>query len=120
MSKRILLVEDEQSLAKLVKQRLEKEGFEVEVTSDGEEALNLSSSFAPDLIILDIMLPGIGGYEVCSRLRTTKITKNTPIIMFTARGGDMDKAMGFQCGANDYIVKPYDPKILLEKIRNLL
>jgi len=119
--KKILLVEDERQLVKLVGRHLEKEGYEVLVAMDGEKALETVKQITPDLVILDIVLPGsIGGYEVCSRLRMKESTASVPIVMFTSRGGDMDKAMGFQCGANDYVVKPYDPKVLLDKVQELL
>lgn len=120
MPKKILVVEDERQLLKLVTVHLEKEGYEVLPAIDGEEALKTISQTPPDLVVLDIILPGIGGYEVCSKLRAQESTRTIPIIMFTSRGGDLDRAMGFQCGANDYIVKPYNPKVLLEKIKELL
>ena len=114
MNKRILLVEDEKTLAKALKFSLEKEGFLVSVAYDGEEALQAASREEPQLIILDLMLPKIDGFEVC---RTIRRDSQVPIIMLTARDEDIDKILGLELGADDYMVKPFNPLELIARIR---
>lgn len=112
--RKILLVEDEKTLAKALKFNLEKEGFAVEIAFDGEEALKAVSREEPDLVILDLMLPKIDGFEVCRQIR-----KNTdiPIIMLTARNEDIDKILGLELGADDYLTKPFNVRELLARIK---
>lgn len=117
MNERILLVEDEKTLAKALKFNLEKEGFRVEVAFDGEEALNAMSGEEPDLVILDLMLPKIDGYEVCRSIRRSS---DVPIIMLTARDEDIDKILGLELGADDYMTKPFNTRELLARIRAIL
>lgn len=117
MNERILLVEDEKTLAKALKFNLEKEGFRVEVAFDGEEALNAMSGKEPDLVILDLMLPKIDGYEVCRSIRRSS---DVPIIMLTARDEDIDKILGLELGADDYMTKPFNTRELLARIRAIL
>ena len=100
MNRNILLVEDEKTLAKALKFNLEKEGVRVEVAFDGEEALNAMSRKEPDLVILDLMLPKIDGYEVCRSIRRSS---DVPIIMLTARDEDIDKILGLELGADDFM-----------------
>ncbi len=114
MKKKILLVEDEKTLVRALTFNLEKEGFEVEVAYDGEEALRKVDQEAPDLIVLDLMLPKIDGYEVCRNVRKTS---EVPIIMLTARDEDIDKILGLELGADDYITKPFNARELLARIR---
>jgi len=114
MNEKILLVEDEKTLAKALKFNLEKEGFRVEVAFDGEEALNAMSGEEPDLVILDLMLPKIDGYEVCRSIRRSS---DVPIIMLTARDEDIDKILGLELGADDYMTKPFNTRELLARIR---
>ncbi len=114
MKKKILLVEDEQTLVRALKFNLEKEGFEVEIAYDGEEALQKFNAQEPDLIILDLMLPKVDGYEVCRNVRKKS---EVPIIMLTARDEDIDKILGLELGADDYITKPFNARELLARIR---
>lgn len=117
MNGKILLVEDEKTLAKALKFSLEKEGFTVEVAYDGEEGLQALTRAAPDLIILDLMLPKIDGYEFCRRLRRSS---DVPIIMLTARNEDIDKILGLELGADDYMTKPFNTRELLARIKAIL
>ncbi|MBU1112369.1 MAG: response regulator [Candidatus Omnitrophica bacterium] len=117
--KRILVVDDEQALAELVKMRLETNGYEVLSAFDGQEALDKARKEKPDLIILDLMLPKIDGYKVCRMLKFDEKYKKIPIILFTARAQESDKKMGQDVGADSYIVKPFEPKALLAKIKEL-
>ena len=102
----VLIVEDEDSLAQLLEYNLEKEGYRVAVAPDGEEALTMASEEAPDVMILDWMLPKLSGIEVCRRLRNRQATRNLPIIMLTARGEEAERVRGLDTGADDYITKP--------------
>ena len=106
MSKRILIVEDEESIADLEKDYLELSGFEVEVANDGETGLRRGLAVEFDLIILDLMLPGVDGFEICRQIRGQK---NTPIIMVSAKKDDIDKIRGLGLGADDYMTKPFSP-----------
>ncbi len=118
--KRILLVDDEAELVELVKMRLEANGYQVLVAYDGKEALDVAKKEMPDLIILDLMLPKIDGYKVCRMLKFDEKYKQIPIIMFTARALETDKKVGMEVGADDYMVKPFEPELLLMKIKDLL
>jgi len=120
MSKRILLIEDERDLVETLTFRLQTNDYDVVVAYDGQEGLNRAKSEKPDLIILDLMLPKIDGYKVCRMLKFDEKYKKIPILMFTARAQDSDKQMGEQVGADAYITKPFDPKVLLGKIEELL
>ena len=117
MSKRILIVEDEESIADLEKDYLELSGFEVEVANDGETGLRRGLAVEFDLIILDLMLPGIDGYQVCREIRTKS---NVPIIMLSAKGEIFDKVLGLELGADDYILKPFDSKELVARVKAVL
>ena len=117
MNEKILLVEDEKTLAKALKFSLEKEGFTVSVAYDGEEALEAFNRDEPQLIILDLMLPKIDGFEVC---RTIRRESQVPIIMLTARDEDIDKILGLELGADDYMTKPFNTRELLSRIRAIL
>lgn len=116
----VLIVEDEPPLAELVRYNIEKEGFRALCVGDGEEAMLLVEEEEPDLIILDWMLPGLSGIEVCRRLRERKNTKSLPIIMLTARGEESDRIRGLDSGADDYIVKPFSPNELLARAKAVL
>ena len=116
----ILVVEDEESLATLLQYNLDKEGFRVAVATDGEEALLLIDEGAPDLVVLDWMLPKVSGVEVCRRLRARPETRNLPIIILTARGEESDRIRGLDTGADDYIVKPFSMSELAARIRAVL
>ncbi|HEY6917588.1 MAG TPA: phosphate regulon transcriptional regulator PhoB [Allosphingosinicella sp.] len=117
---RILLVEDDSALAELLIYNLEREEFAVEHTADGEEALMLARETPPDLVLLDWMIEGVSGIEVCRRLRRHSETANVPIIMLTARGEEPDRLRGFETGADDYVTKPFSPKELLARVGAVL
>jgi two-component system phosphate regulon response regulator PhoB len=116
----ILVVEDEDALATLLQYNLEKEGYRVTLAGDGEEAMTLASEQAPDLVVLDWMLPKVSGIEVCRRLRARSETRNLPIIMLTARGEETDRIRGLDTGADDYVVKPISMTELAARIRAVL
>lgn len=118
--KRILLVDDEAQLVELVKMRLEANGYQVLTAYDGKEALDMAKKEMPDLIILDLMLPKIDGYKVCRMLKFDEKYKKIPIILFTARALEADKKVGMEVGADDYITKPFEPELLLMKIKDFL
>ncbi len=117
---RVLLVEDDSALAELVAWHLDREGFEVEQTADGEEALLLASEHLPDVILLDWMIEGLSGIEVCRRLRRKTETANVPIIMLTARGEEEDRIRGLETGADDYVTKPFSPRELVARVNAVL
>lgn len=117
---RILLVDDEPSIVKMVGKRLEVEGFDVLVAVDGQEGLAKAQTQQPDLIILDLMLPKLNGYEVCTMLKQDTRYQKIPIILFTARAREKDEKLGMECGANAYVRKPFRAQELLERIRLLL
>ncbi|MDO8380768.1 phosphate regulon transcriptional regulator PhoB [Phenylobacterium sp.] len=116
----ILVVEDEDALSTLLQYNLEKEGYDVVVAADGEEALTLVSERLPDLIVLDWMLPKVSGIEVCRRLRQRTESRNVPIIMLTARGEESDRIRGLDTGADDYVIKPFAMSELSARIRAVL
>lgn len=113
---KLLLVEDDLSLSELLQFRFESEGYDVRVTPDGDEALVLASEELPDLVILDWMIEGTSGIEVCRRLRRDKRTAHVPIIMLTARGEEDDRIRGLETGADDYLTKPFSPRELLARV----
>ncbi|CAA9520182.1 MAG: Phosphate regulon transcriptional regulatory protein PhoB (SphR) [uncultured Sphingomonas sp.] len=114
-AKRLLLVEDDKSLAELISYHFGRAGFDVTRTGDGEEALILVDEVKPDLVVLDWMIEGISGIEVCRRLRRRGTTANLPILMLTARGEEDDRVRGLETGADDYITKPFSPKELVAR-----
>ena len=120
MTPHILVVEDEDALSTLLQYNLDKEGYDVAVAADGEEALTLVSERLPDIVILDWMLPKVSGIEVCRRLRQRAESRNVPIIMLTARGEESDRIRGLDTGADDYIVKPFAMSELSARIRAVL
>jgi two-component system phosphate regulon response regulator PhoB len=120
MTPYVLVVEDEDALATLLKYNLDKEGHDVAVASDGEEALMTIDERMPDLVVLDWMLPKVSGIEVCRRLRQKAETRNLPIIMLTARGEESDRVRGLDTGADDYIVKPFSMTELAARVRAVL
>ena len=119
-SPKLLLVEDDQALAELLEYRFESEGYEVRVTGDGDEALVFAAEEAPDLVILDWMIEGTSGIEVCRRLRRIKATAHVPIIMLTAREAEDDRIRGLETGADDYLTKPFSPRELLARVSAVL
>ena len=114
---KILIVDDDNNIAELIALYLTKECFETKIVNDGEEALKEFASFHPDLIILDLMLPGIDGYQVCREIRHTS---DVPIIMLSAKGETFDKVLGLELGADDYMIKPFDSKELVARVRAVL
>lgn len=118
MAEKVLLVEDEARVASVISRTLRMEGYQVEVAPDGETALSKALSNAPDLIILDLMLPDIDGLEVCRQLRAVGVTE--PVLMLTARDAIPDRVAGLDAGADDYLVKPFDFEELLARLRALL
>ena len=114
MSKRILIIEDEESIADLERDYLELSNFEVEVANDGEIGLKQAMEADFDLIILDLMLPGVDGFEICRKVRDSK---NTPIIMVSAKKDDIDKIRGLGLGADDYMTKPFSPSELVARVK---
>jgi two-component system phosphate regulon response regulator PhoB len=117
---RVLLVEDDAALVELLDWHLTRENFDVEKTADGEEALLLAAENPPDLVILDWMIEGVSGIEVCRRLRRLPQTASLPIIMLTARGEEEDRVRGLQTGADDYITKPFSPRELVARVGAVL
>ncbi|HEY0115637.1 MAG TPA: phosphate regulon transcriptional regulator PhoB [Allosphingosinicella sp.] len=117
---RILLVEDDRALVELLVYRFEREGFDVQSTPDGEEALMMVRESPPDLVILDWMTEGISGIEVCRRLRRLPASANLPIIMLTARSEETDRVRGLETGADDYVVKPFSPRELVARVGAVL
>ncbi len=117
---RLLLVEDDPALAELLEFRFKQQGYAVTVTPDGDEALLLAAEEVPDLVVLDWMVEGTSGIEVCRRLRKGKATAHVPIVMLTARGAEDDKIRGLETGADDYVTKPFSPRELLARVSAIL
>lgn len=114
---KILVVDDEEPIQELLRFNLEKEGYLVRVAKDGQEALKQVASDLPDLLVLDLMLPGMDGLEVCRKLRSNPKFQQIPIIMLTAKGEEIDKVLGLELGADDYMTKPFSPRELLARIK---
>ena len=114
---KILIVDDDENIAELISLYMTKECFETKLVYDGESALREVNSFAPDLILLDLMLPGIDGYQVCRKVRQKS---QTPIIMLSAKGEVFDKVLGLELGADDYLEKPFDTKELVARVKAVL
>ncbi|PZO71530.1 MAG: phosphate regulon transcriptional regulatory protein PhoB [Pelagerythrobacter marensis] len=115
-SAKLLLVEDDPALAELLEYRFRNEGYRVRVTADGDEALMMAAEEVPDLVILDWMIEGTSGIEVCRRLRRDKETAHVPVIMLTAREAEDDRIRGLETGADDYLTKPFSPRELLARV----
>jgi len=119
-SQNILVIEDEEDIAELIHYNLVQERFTVECTGTGEEGLAAALRHHPDLIVLDLMLPGLDGLEVCRRLKADDRTRSIPVIMVTARGEETDVVAGLELGADDYVTKPFSAKVLVARIRGCL
>lgn len=117
---KILIVEDDRSIAEVLDYNLTNLGFDTIVASDGQNALNQARLKLPDLVILDLMLPVLDGLSVCKHLRAHPETHNIPVLMLTAKGEETDELVGFALGADDYVVKPFSVKIVLERVKSLL
>ena len=115
-----LVVEDEPEIADLVKFHLEREGVDVTITRSGRRALELARKSIPDLLVLDLMLPDLDGLEVCRRLKENDETKKIPVVMLTARGSEADIVAGIEMGADDYVTKPFSPRVLMARLQNAM
>lgn len=116
----ILIIEDDLNIGQLVQYNLKKENFEVYLAKTGEEGLRLARTKIPDIVILDLMLPGIDGFEACRILKSGDVTKNIPIIMLTAKSDEVDRIVGFEIGADDYVTKPFSPRELVLRVKAVL
>ena len=117
--KLILAIDDEKDILKLLQYNLEREGYQVLCAKSGEEGLEAVKSKRPDLVILDVMMPGIDGLEVCKILRANKESRNIPILMLTAKSSEVDQILGLELGASDYVSKPFSVKVLLARVKNI-
>ncbi len=120
MPKSILVVDDEEDILDLLQYNLEKEGYRVETALDGSLAIGKTSVSPFDLLILDVMMPGLDGFEVCRRIRADGPNTGTPIVFLTARTGELDQIHGLELGADDYIQKPISPRVLMARVRSVL
>ena len=120
MAEKILIIEDDPATQRLVDYTLRHEGYEVISASNGLEGLRKAREESPDLVILDIMLPGLDGYEICHRLRADPSTESMAILMFSAKAQDIDKETGLKVGADDYLTKPSPPATIVAKVKELL
>jgi two-component system phosphate regulon response regulator PhoB len=116
----VLIVDDEEDVIELVRYNLDRSGYRVETASSGEEALAKARGKLPDLVILDLMLPGMDGIEVCRKLKSDVKTEGVPILMLTAKGEEADIVAGLELGADDYVTKPFSPKVLMARVRRIL
>lgn len=116
----ILIVEDEKDIAELIAYNLQREGFRTRIADTGEKALSLVRKSPPDLVLLDLMLPGVDGREVCRHLKSQEPSRDIPVVILTARGEDTDVVAGLELGAEDYITKPFSPKVLVARLRTIL
>jgi two-component system phosphate regulon response regulator PhoB len=116
----ILVVDDEEDVLELVRYNLDRSGYQVETATSGEEALAKARRKLPDLVILDLMLPGMDGLEVCKKLKNDVKTEGLPIIVLTAKGEETDVVTGLELGADDYVTKPFSPKVLIARVRRIL
>jgi phosphate regulon transcriptional regulator PhoB len=116
----ILIIEDEKDIAEAIEYNLSKEGYKVSKAFDGTNGLRAAQAKSPDLIILDLMLPGIDGFEICKQLKKDAKTSHIPIIMLTAKSGEVDKVLGLELGADDYITKPFSMRELVARVKTVL
>jgi two-component system phosphate regulon response regulator PhoB len=120
MTATVLVVDDEKDVLELARYNLQKEGFDVVVARDGAAALQAAGRAVPDLVVLDLMLPGMDGLEVCRRLRAEPRTSRIPVIMLTAKASEADRVVGLEMGADDYVVKPFSPRELVARVKAVL
>jgi two-component system alkaline phosphatase synthesis response regulator PhoP len=120
MNELIVIIEDEEDIRELIRYNLDKEGYRVLLATSGEEGLDLVRNSMPDLVVLDLMLPGIDGLQVCRELKADPRTKSVPVVMVTARGEEPDVVSGLELGAEDYVSKPFSPKVLLARVKTVL
>jgi two-component system phosphate regulon response regulator PhoB len=119
-AKKILIVEDDADIAELISVNLAREKYEVKCVFNGYDAIDMTEEYQPDLVLLDIMLPDESGFEVCKALKRNPITENIPIVMVTAKSEDADVVTGLELGADDYIVKPFSPRVLVARVNKIL
>jgi len=117
---KILIIEDEENIRQLIRYNLEKENFEVVEAADGNKGLALAKSMKPELILLDLMLPGMDGLEICRLLKSRQETTAIPIIMLTAKAEEVDKVLGLELGADDYVTKPFSPRELVARVKAVM
>ena len=120
MPKRILVVEDDRDISELIRYNLQREGYEVSVVFDGSLAFEHAVKIKPDLILLDLMLPEVDGLEICRLLKSDKEVKGVPVVMLTAKSEESDIILGLQMGADDYIAKPFSPKVLIARVKAIM
>ena len=120
MAESVMVIEDEKEIRELIRYNLERAGFRVQMISDGEEAIRQVFAARPDLVVLDLMLPGRSGLEVLREIRDEPSTRDLPVLVLTARSAEMDKLLGFEHGADDYLTKPFSPRELIARLRALL
>ncbi len=118
--KRILVVEDDEDIQELVRFNLAKEGYQITLVESGEEGLESARNDKPDLVVLDLMLPGMDGLDVCRQLKNDPLTQHIPVVMLTAKGEESDIVVGLELGADDYITKPFSPKVLAARLKTVL
>jgi len=116
----VLVVDDEQDVVELIRYNLERAGYRVTCAGTGEETLALARSVSPDLVLLDLMLPGVDGLDVCRQLREDPATRDVPIVMVSARGEEADVVAGLELGADDYVTKPFSPRVLVSRVKAVL
>jgi two-component system phosphate regulon response regulator PhoB len=115
-----LVIEDDTDIRELIRYNLDREGYTVDQAASGEEGLERAEKNIPDLILLDLMLPGVDGLEVCRRLRKNRATEKVPVVMVTAKGEEADIVSGLEVGADDYVTKPFSPRVLIARVRAVL
>ena len=120
MAETIMVIEDEKEIRELIRYNLERAGFRVQLVSDGDEGVRQAFASRPDAVVLDLMLPGRSGFEVLRELREEPTTRDLPVVVLTARSAEMDKLLGFEHGADDYLTKPFSPRELVARLKALL
>jgi len=120
MAKKILIVDDEAHIVNILKFNIKKAGYDVITAVNGEEALNIIAAEKPDLIICDVMMPKVTGFEVCQKVKNDENLKNIPFILLTAKGQEVDKDIGLKFGADHYLTKPFSPKSIVDKVAEIL
>ena len=120
MAKRVLIADDEPNIVASLEFLMEQAGYEVKVAASGQEALALVASFRPDLVLLDVMMPGKNGYEVCQRLKSDPATREVKVVMLSAKGREVEVAKGLELGADAYVTKPFSTRDLVARIRDML
>ncbi|MFC1799946.1 response regulator transcription factor [Candidatus Eisenbacteria bacterium] len=117
---KVLVIDDEEYIQHILNFSFGAEGYDVVTAADGEEGIKKAKSEKPDIIVLDIMMPKMDGYEACKRLKTDPSTKSIPVILLTAKGREVDRKLGSQAGADDYVVKPFSPGRLIERVEGMM